>query len=66
MDQEEVLSMKDRGAGSPGCSSDAEPDSLTYLSFMKSHRCYDAVPTSSKLLVFDTTLQVDGADSFNV
>lgn len=25
---------------------------------MKSHRCYDLVPTSSKLVVFDTSLQV--------
>lgn len=25
---------------------------------MKSHCCYDAIPTSSKLVIFDTTLQV--------
>lgn len=25
---------------------------------MRSHKCYDIVPTSSKLVVFDTTLQV--------
>lgn len=25
---------------------------------MKTHRCYDAIPTSSKLVIFDTTLQV--------
>lgn len=25
---------------------------------MKSHRCYDLIPTSSKLVVFDTSLQV--------
>lgn len=29
-----------------------------YTRFMKSHRCYDLVPTSSKLVVFDTSLQV--------
>uniref|UniRef100_A0A673CQW8 5'-AMP-activated protein kinase subunit gamma-1 n=1 Tax=Sphaeramia orbicularis TaxID=375764 RepID=A0A673CQW8_9TELE len=29
--------------------------------FMKSHRCYDLVPTSSKLVVFDTSLQVKKA-----
>ena len=29
-----------------------------YTSFMKSHRCYDLIPTSSKLVVFDTSLQV--------
>ncbi|ETE63423.1 5'-AMP-activated protein kinase subunit gamma-2, partial [Ophiophagus hannah] len=28
---------------------------------MKSHKCYDIVPTSSKLVVFDTTLQVKKA-----
>uniref|UniRef100_A0A803VKG2 Uncharacterized protein n=1 Tax=Ficedula albicollis TaxID=59894 RepID=A0A803VKG2_FICAL len=29
-----------------------------YTAFMKSHRCYDLIPTSSKLVVFDTSLQV--------
>uniref|UniRef100_A0A8C0GL66 5'-AMP-activated protein kinase subunit gamma-1 n=1 Tax=Chelonoidis abingdonii TaxID=106734 RepID=A0A8C0GL66_CHEAB len=28
---------------------------------MKSHRCYDLIPTSSKLVVFDTSLQVKKA-----
>lgn len=28
------------------------------MRFMKSHKCYDIVPTSSKLVVFDTALQV--------
>uniref|UniRef100_A0A673CWQ0 5'-AMP-activated protein kinase subunit gamma-1 n=1 Tax=Sphaeramia orbicularis TaxID=375764 RepID=A0A673CWQ0_9TELE len=32
-----------------------------YTRFMKSHRCYDLVPTSSKLVVFDTSLQVKKA-----
>lgn len=35
-----------------------ESDSDIYMRFMKSHKCYDIVPTSSKLVVFDTTLQV--------
>lgn len=30
------------------------------MRFMRSHKCYDIVPTSSKLVVFDTTLQVSG------
>uniref|UniRef100_A0A3B3TES3 Protein kinase, AMP-activated, gamma 2 non-catalytic subunit a n=1 Tax=Paramormyrops kingsleyae TaxID=1676925 RepID=A0A3B3TES3_9TELE len=34
-----------------------ESDSDIYMRFMKSHKCYDIVPTSSKLVVFDTTLQ---------
>ncbi|XP_041328503.1 5'-AMP-activated protein kinase subunit gamma-1 isoform X2 [Pyrgilauda ruficollis] len=32
-----------------------------YTAFMKSHRCYDLIPTSSKLVVFDTSLQVKKA-----
>ncbi|RXM94880.1 Histone-lysine N-methyltransferase 2D [Acipenser ruthenus] len=36
----------------------AESDREVYTHFMKSHRCYDLVPTSSKLVVFDTSLQV--------
>uniref|UniRef100_A0A8C2KIL4 Protein kinase, AMP-activated, gamma 2 non-catalytic subunit b n=1 Tax=Cyprinus carpio TaxID=7962 RepID=A0A8C2KIL4_CYPCA len=38
-----------------------EPDSDIYMHFMKSHKCYDLIPTSSKLVVFDTTLQVKKA-----
>ncbi|XP_050994290.1 5'-AMP-activated protein kinase subunit gamma-2 isoform X4 [Labeo rohita] len=38
-----------------------EPDSNIYMRFMKSHKCYDLIPTSSKLVVFDTTLQVKKA-----
>ncbi|XP_068092017.1 5'-AMP-activated protein kinase subunit gamma-2 isoform X4 [Hyperolius riggenbachi] len=36
-------------------------ESDIYTRFMKSNRCYDIVPTSSKLVVFDTTLQVKKA-----
>nr|XP_040026151.1 5'-AMP-activated protein kinase subunit gamma-1-like isoform X1 [Gasterosteus aculeatus aculeatus]XP_040026152.1 5'-AMP-activated protein kinase subunit gamma-1-like isoform X1 [Gasterosteus aculeatus aculeatus] len=32
-----------------------------YMRFMKCHKCYDLIPTSSKLVVFDTTLQVKKA-----
>ncbi|XP_072301121.1 5'-AMP-activated protein kinase subunit gamma-3b isoform X1 [Eucyclogobius newberryi] len=43
-------------------SSDASaPDTFIYMDFMKSHCCYDAIPTSSKLVIFDTTLQVKKA-----
>ncbi|XP_071340362.1 5'-AMP-activated protein kinase subunit gamma-1-like isoform X4 [Trachinotus anak] len=31
------------------------------MRFMKCHKCYDIIPTSSKLVVFDTTLQVKKA-----
>jgi hypothetical protein len=37
-----------------------ESNNSVYTSFMKSHRCYDLIPTSSKLVVFDTSLQVGG------
>ncbi|XP_068590290.1 5'-AMP-activated protein kinase subunit gamma-3b [Cebidichthys violaceus] len=57
MDQDEeeeqhVPSMKSRGTDS---------DTFIYMNFMKSHCCYDAMPTSSKLVIFDTTLQVKKA-----
>ncbi|XP_065256077.1 5'-AMP-activated protein kinase subunit gamma-2 isoform X7 [Emys orbicularis] len=38
-----------------------ESESDIYMRFMKSNKCYDIVPTSSKLVVFDTTLQVKKA-----
>ncbi|XP_073190723.1 5'-AMP-activated protein kinase subunit gamma-2 isoform X5 [Lepidochelys kempii] len=38
-----------------------ESESDIYVRFMKSNKCYDIVPTSSKLVVFDTTLQVKKA-----
>ncbi|KAG7240432.1 hypothetical protein INR49_027003 [Caranx melampygus] len=61
-DEEDVLSMKSRG----GCAqltppAGTDPDAFIYMNFMKSHTCYDAIPTSSKLVIFDTTLQVKKA-----
>ncbi|XP_031148153.1 5'-AMP-activated protein kinase subunit gamma-1 isoform X3 [Sander lucioperca] len=38
-----------------------EADATVYMNFMKSHCCYDAIPTSCKLVIFDTTLQVKKA-----
>uniref|UniRef100_A0A3B4YPX8 Protein kinase, AMP-activated, gamma 3b non-catalytic subunit n=1 Tax=Seriola lalandi dorsalis TaxID=1841481 RepID=A0A3B4YPX8_SERLL len=38
-----------------------DPDTFIYMNFMKTHCCYDAIPTSSKLVIFDTTLQVKKA-----
>ncbi|CAL9704477.1 unnamed protein product [Knipowitschia caucasica] len=38
-----------------------DPEQNVYTRFMKSHHCYDLVPTSSKLVVFDTSLQVKKA-----
>uniref|UniRef100_A0A8C4E090 CBS domain-containing protein n=1 Tax=Dicentrarchus labrax TaxID=13489 RepID=A0A8C4E090_DICLA len=65
-EEEDVLSMKSRG----GCTyathalappAGTDPDTFIYMNFMKSHCCYDAIPTSSKLVIFDTTLQVKKA-----
>uniref|UniRef100_A0A3P8Z1R8 CBS domain-containing protein n=1 Tax=Esox lucius TaxID=8010 RepID=A0A3P8Z1R8_ESOLU len=38
-----------------------EANAEIYMKFMKSHCCYDAIPTSCKLVIFDTTLQVKKA-----
>ncbi|XP_053564047.1 5'-AMP-activated protein kinase subunit gamma-1 [Bombina bombina] len=38
-----------------------EPDNEVYTQFMKNHKCYDIIPISSKLVVFDTSLQVKKA-----
>lgn len=35
-----------------------DPNAEAYMNFMKKHCCYDAIPTSCKLVIFDTTLQV--------
>ncbi|XP_062236495.1 5'-AMP-activated protein kinase subunit gamma-1 isoform X2 [Platichthys flesus] len=36
-------------------------DSTVYMDFMKSHCCYKAIPTSCKLVIFDTKLHVKTA-----
>lgn len=38
-----------------------ESQEAVYSLFMKAHKCYDIVPTSSKLVVFDTQLPVSKA-----
>uniref|UniRef100_A0AAY4AT21 CBS domain-containing protein n=1 Tax=Denticeps clupeoides TaxID=299321 RepID=A0AAY4AT21_9TELE len=38
-----------------------DPDTEAYTKFMKKHCCYDAIPTSCKLVIFDTSLQVKKA-----
>ena len=35
-----------------------ENEDLVFSKFMKAHKCYDLIPTSSKLVVFDTQLNV--------
>ncbi|XP_051982913.1 5'-AMP-activated protein kinase subunit gamma-1 isoform X1 [Xyrauchen texanus] len=42
-------------------STDPDPDAEAYMNFIKKHCCYDAIPTSCKLVIFDTTLQVKKA-----
>lgn len=34
------------------------PDAEVYMHFLMSHCCYDAIPTSCKLVVFDISLEV--------
>ncbi|XP_075685238.1 5'-AMP-activated protein kinase subunit gamma-3 isoform X2 [Rhinoderma darwinii] len=36
-------------------------DAGVYMEFMMKNRCYDAIPTSCKLVVFDTSLQIKKA-----
>nr|XP_040035607.1 5'-AMP-activated protein kinase subunit gamma-1 isoform X2 [Gasterosteus aculeatus aculeatus] len=38
-----------------------EHDAAVYMDFMRSHSCYDAIPTSCKLVIFDTKLPVKKA-----
>ncbi|KAM3723806.1 5'-AMP-activated protein [Dirofilaria immitis] len=38
-----------------------ESQDAVYSSFMRAHKCYDLIPTSTKLVVFDTELQVKKA-----
>ncbi|KAM9328442.1 5'-AMP-activated protein kinase subunit gamma-1 [Pholidichthys leucotaenia] len=38
-----------------------EADGTVYMNFMKSHCCYDAIPKSCKLIIFDTALQIKKA-----
>ncbi|XP_078018993.1 uncharacterized protein LOC117265042 isoform X2 [Epinephelus lanceolatus] len=45
----------------PDDAASAESERDIYMRFMKCHKCYDIIPTSSKLVVFDTTLQVKKA-----
>ena len=33
-------------------------EELVFVKFMRAHKCYDLIPTSSKLVVFDTQLNV--------
>uniref|UniRef100_A0A8C2SM69 5'-AMP-activated protein kinase subunit gamma-1 n=1 Tax=Coturnix japonica TaxID=93934 RepID=A0A8C2SM69_COTJA len=51
----------ERGETGTGTGTGGDPLRGAYTSFMKSHRCYDLIPTSSKLVVFDTSLQVKKA-----
>ncbi|KAL9848348.1 LOW QUALITY PROTEIN: 5'-AMP-activated protein kinase subunit gamma-3 [Geothlypis trichas] len=37
------------------------PDAEVYMHFLRSHCCYDAIPTSCKLVVFDVSLEIKKA-----
>nr|XP_012595735.1 5'-AMP-activated protein kinase subunit gamma-3 isoform X1 [Microcebus murinus] len=38
-----------------------KPGAQVYMRFMQEHTCYDAMATSSKLVIFDTTLEIKKA-----
>uniref|UniRef100_A0A8C1TX54 Protein kinase, AMP-activated, gamma 3a non-catalytic subunit n=1 Tax=Cyprinus carpio TaxID=7962 RepID=A0A8C1TX54_CYPCA len=42
-------------------STEPDPNAEAYMNFVKKQCCYDAIPTSCKLVIFDTTLQVKKA-----
>uniref|UniRef100_A0A8C7VAF3 Cyclin Pas1/PHO80 domain containing 1 n=1 Tax=Oryzias sinensis TaxID=183150 RepID=A0A8C7VAF3_9TELE len=50
-----------RKSGTVDPDEEEEEDAAIYMNFMKRHRCYDAIPVSCKLIIFDTTLQVKTA-----
>nr|XP_057938355.1 5'-AMP-activated protein kinase subunit gamma-3b isoform X1 [Doryrhamphus excisus]XP_057938356.1 5'-AMP-activated protein kinase subunit gamma-3b isoform X1 [Doryrhamphus excisus]XP_057938357.1 5'-AMP-activated protein kinase subunit gamma-3b isoform X1 [Doryrhamphus excisus]XP_057938358.1 5'-AMP-activated protein kinase subunit gamma-3b isoform X1 [Doryrhamphus excisus]XP_057938359.1 5'-AMP-activated protein kinase subunit gamma-3b isoform X1 [Doryrhamphus excisus] len=65
-DERDSAFMATGAAGPPSTGVQAPPaglerDAFIYMNFMKHHSCYDAIPTSSKLVIFDTTLQVKKA-----
>ena len=35
-----------------------ENEDQAYAKFMRAHKCYDLIPTSAKLVIFDTKLNV--------
>uniref|UniRef100_A0A8C8AAB2 Protein kinase AMP-activated non-catalytic subunit gamma 3 n=1 Tax=Otus sunia TaxID=257818 RepID=A0A8C8AAB2_9STRI len=59
--QVELLDAAMLGMG-PGPENEFQtPDAEVYMHFMRSHCCYDAVPTSCKLVVFDVSLEIKKA-----
>ena len=38
-----------------------ERNTYSYANFLKSHTCYDMIPVSSKIIVFDSKLKVKKA-----
>ncbi|XP_066517847.1 5'-AMP-activated protein kinase subunit gamma-1 isoform X2 [Hoplias malabaricus] len=58
---EQVVSPEGHGVNFAEHQEAVDPAAESYLTFMKNHCCYDAIPTSCKLVVFDTTLQVKKA-----
>ncbi|KAI1891170.1 hypothetical protein AGOR_G00162180 [Albula goreensis] len=61
MAMECVTAVPDDLEGKKDTLTEVDSEHNVYTRFMKSHRCYDLVPTSSKLVVFDTSLQVKKA-----
>ncbi|XP_007234212.2 5'-AMP-activated protein kinase subunit gamma-3b isoform X1 [Astyanax mexicanus] len=57
----EVPLMEDEGLLMKSTEPARDPDTDIYTKFFMKHCCYDAIPTSSKLLILDTTLKVKKA-----
>ena len=60
-----MLKISKRNSSKTFCYPDEIPslvgDDHVYALFMREHRCYDLIPTSAKLVVFDTKLSVKKA-----
>ncbi|XP_076014275.1 uncharacterized protein LOC143006841 isoform X2 [Genypterus blacodes] len=59
--KERLVMLSDAMSEQPEPDDAEESEEDIYIRFMKCHKCYDIIPTSSKLVVFDTTLQVKKA-----
>jgi hypothetical protein len=48
------------------CFSVDENADVVFAKFMRAHKCYDIIPTSAKLVIFDTQLNVSIYIQLNV
>ncbi|XP_057680422.1 5'-AMP-activated protein kinase subunit gamma-1-like isoform X2 [Corythoichthys intestinalis] len=60
-DAQEAAAQSRRHSAEEDDDANGDSEGDVYTRFMRSHKCYDIIPASSKLVVFDTTLQVKKA-----